>query len=29
MTINYAAALMLEMERIGLAHAADDEAGLA
>ncbi len=29
MTINYGAALMLEMERIGLAHAADDEAGLA
>ena len=29
MTINFAGALLLEMERVGLAHATDDEAGHA
>jgi hypothetical protein len=28
-TINFAGALLLEMERVGLAHATDDEAGHA
>jgi hypothetical protein len=29
MTITFAGALLLEMERVGLAHATDDEAGHA